>query len=253
MTDFVENSVSQLPARREAEVEIVPTLIESAGPAASFAWEEFVYGKLRNGFTRRNYAYAVKRFLASCEHASLELSTISPRDVGLYLDGLPYAPATKKLHLSAVRHFFDQLVVRHVVILNPAASVRSERLQVVEGKTPEITAKQARTLLQTIQTSSQIGLRDRAIIATLIYTAARVGAVARLRRGDFYDLGDQFCLRLTEKGTKFREIPVRHDLREFLLAYLDASSTRYSDKAAPLFRTAVRKAETSSWGTRIRT
>lgn len=158
-----------------------------------------------------------------------------------YLDGLDYAVATKKLHLSAIRHFFDTLVTRHVVILNAAASVRGERLQVVEGKTPEITVRQARILMQSIDISTVVGLRDRAIMGILIYTAARVGAVANLRREDFYDLGDQYCLRFAEKGGKSREIPVRHDLKAYILDYLVAGALATTEKSSPLFRTTIRK------------
>jgi site-specific recombinase XerD len=159
------------------------------------------------------------------------------------MDDLTYAPATKKLHLSALRHFFDELVLRHVIVLNPAAAVRSQRLQVVEGKTPEITVKQCRRLLDGIDTSSVIGLRDRAVIAVLIYTAARVGAVAKLRRRDFFDVGDQFCLRLIEKGTKLREIPVRHDLRGFLLHYIESGDLEHADGNSSLFRTTIRRSK----------
>ena len=218
-----------------------PALVTDAGPAASFAWEEFIYGKIRNQHTRTAYERAIRHFLKHCEKLGKDLAHISPRDVGAYLDGLDYAPATKKLHLSALRHFFDSLVTRHVVVLNPAASVRSERLQVVEGKTPEISVEQARRLMRSIDITHVVGLRDRAIIAILIYTAARVGAIAKLRRGHFYNTGDQYCLRFHEKGGKSREIPVRHDLQQFLSDYLTAGGLEYSDKSAPLFRTTIRR------------
>ena len=78
-----------------------------------------------------------------CETRRIGLQHVSPRNVGQYMDELPIALPTKKQHLAALRHFFDQLVIRHAVILNPAASVRGERYQVVEGKTPEITVEQA--------------------------------------------------------------------------------------------------------------
>ena len=103
-------------------------------------------------------------------------------------------------------------MTRHAILLNPALSVRGERYQVVEGKTPEITVAQARKLLASIKTTTVVGLRDRAIIAILIYTAARAGAVAALRRGNFYHAGEQWMLHFEEKGGKSREIPVRHDL-----------------------------------------
>lgn len=219
----------------------LPSLLATAGPAAEFAWEEFIYAKIRNSNTREAYGRAVRQFLSHCERLERDITQVSPRDVGSYLDGLDYATSTKKLHLSGLRHFFDLLVTRHVIVLNPAASVRTERLAVMEGKTPEISVKQARKLLHSIDTSSIVGLRDRAIIGILIYTAARVGAVSSLRRRDFYDLGDQYCIRFSEKGGKSREIPVRHDLRAFILEYLQASGLEYAEKNSALFRTTVRK------------
>ena len=154
---------------------------------------------------------------------------------------IPQLLPTKKQHLAALRHFFDQLVTRHAVMLNPAASVRGERYQVVEGKTPEITVEQARRLLRSIDTGHVVGLRDRAIVGILVYTAARVGAVAKLRMRDYFDAGDQYCLRFTEKGGKSREIPVRHDLQQFLSSYLAAAGIASAAPDAPLFRTAVRR------------
>ncbi len=219
----------------------LPALVRSRGAAAQFAWEEFIYGRIRNPYTRERYARAVRQFLRHCEQLGRELHQISPADVGTYLDSLEYSAATKKLHLSGLRHFFDTLVTRHVIVLNPALSVRAERLQVIEGKTPEISVEQARRLLRSIDTSTAVGLRDRAIIGILIYTAARVGAVAKLRRGDFYDLGDQFCLRFAEKGGKSREIPMRHDLRNFVMEYIKAGAMEFSEKNAPLFRTTIRR------------
>ncbi|AMV35114.1 Tyrosine recombinase XerC [Pirellula sp. SH-Sr6A] len=219
----------------------LPVLLQQQGPAAQFAWEEFIFAKIRNPHTRLAYERAVKQFLKHCEQLGRELPQISPRDVASYLDQLNLATATKKLHLAGLRHFFDTLVTRHVVILNPAHSVRGDRLQVLEGKTPEITVQQTRQLLQSIDTSTVVGLRDRAILGILKYTIVRRGAVARLRRGDFYDVGDQYCLRFTEKGGKYREIPVRHDLRQFIAEYIAAAKIEYSEKNTPLFRSVIRR------------
>jgi len=75
---------------------------------------------------------------------------------------------TKKLRLAALRKFFDLLVIRYVVVLNPAASVRAKRDSAVEGKTPEIGSTRAREFLKSIDSSELVGLRDRAILAVLI-------------------------------------------------------------------------------------
>jgi site-specific recombinase XerD len=216
-----------------------PAIVTAAGSGAEFAWDEFFKGQLANAHTRKNYAHAVREFLDWCDHPDrkIPLVRITPGDVGDYLASLPVATPTKKLRLAALRKFFDVLVVRHVVILNPAASVRAERYAVVEGKTPEISAKQARKLLESVDTTTLVGLRDRAIIAVLIYTAARVGAVAKLTLKSLKHDGTQYALRFSEKGGKSREIPVRHDLEQFLHAYMEAAVIN----EGPLFRTAFRR------------
>jgi site-specific recombinase XerD len=237
-----------VPVRAEpaisAEAASVPALLASGGAAALFAWEEFFQGKHANRHTRKAYRLATERFLAWCEAKGYELLKIRPGQVGEYFHELRVSHATKKQHLAAIRGLFDQLVMRHVLILNPAHAVRLERHQVIEGKTPEIQVEQARTLLRSIDTSHVVGLRDRAIIAILIYTAARVGAVAKLLMKSFEHDGNQWTLRFEEKGGKSREIPVRHDLERFILEYRDAAGLRDAAKESPLFRTTIRKTKT---------
>lgn len=78
------------------------------------------------------------------------------KDLDQCLDGLrrrKLSVATHKQQLAALLHFFDDLVARHAIILNPALSVRSDRYEDVEGKTPEITAAGARKLLASVDTS----------------------------------------------------------------------------------------------------
>ena len=111
----------------------------------------------------------------------------------------------------------------------------------MEGKTPEITVDQARTLLASVDTGHVVGLRDKAILATLAYTACRAGAVAKLRLGDFQCDGTQYVMRFQEKGGKSREIPVRHDLEGFIRAYLDVAGIAAESKDRPLFRSTLRR------------
>jgi integrase/recombinase XerD len=98
--------------------------------------------------------------------------------------------------------------------------------------------------MNSIDVSHVVGLRDRAIIAILIYTAVRVGAVARLRLKDHRSDGTQFTFRFQEKGGKSREIPVRHDLEAYLRSYLEALGVEAGRGDEPIFRTAFLKTKT---------
>src|SRR4051794_26820423 len=163
-----------------------PALITAAGKVAAYAYAEFFGAEIESPHTLRAYRAAVDRFLRWCEQRGIGLTNVSPVVVGEYIrKQLVGSKPTKKLHLSALRHFFDQLVLRHVIVLNPAASVRAPKYSVVEGKTPALSVEQARQVLAAIDTNHVVGLRDRAIIAILIYTAARVGAVSKLRLQDY--------------------------------------------------------------------
>ena len=196
----------------------------------------------------------MRRFLAWVEGEGVELASISPGLVGQYLVALGGSPSKRNQHLAALRGFFDRLVQRHVVMLNPAASVSGVKEQVIEGKTPEITLDQTRKLLASIKVLRTVknkqgevveeaplvvGLRDRAILSTMRFTACRAGAVAKLRLGDFQHDGEQYVLRFQEKGGKSREIPVRLELQRDILAYLQAAGIEEDGKDKPLFRSAV--------------
>ncbi|MGO9917336.1 MAG: tyrosine-type recombinase/integrase [Isosphaeraceae bacterium] len=228
----------------------LPELVERAGGAARFAWDEFFYAEHHNPHTQKAYQRAVRRFLGWAEGQGIELKAITPGMVGQYLVGLGGSAAKRNQHLAALRGFFDRLVNRHVCVLNPASSVKGVKEQEIEGKTPGIGVEPARTLMKSIKLTykvkakgrepqevvSVIGLRDRAILATLAYTACRGGAVAKLRLGDFRSDGTQYVLRFQEKGGKSREIPVRHDLEGFILAYVDGAGITDDAKDMPLFR-----------------
>jgi site-specific recombinase XerD len=68
-----------------------------------------------------------------------------------------------------------------------------------------------------------VGLRDQAILVVLVYTAARVGAVAKLTLKSLKHDGTQYSLCFSEKGGKSREIPMRHDIEQLLREYIKAA------------------------------
>lgn len=214
-------------------------------PNAAFAADEFFKASIGNEHTRRAYGRIVGRFLTWCGDRKLELRNITPGLAGEYVGQLEGSAPTKNQALAALRHFFDALVQRHAVALNPFASVRGVKYSAHEGKTAELGIEQARKLFQSIDAGNVVGLRDRAVLGVLAYTGARVGAVAKLRLADYRNLGEGRVLRFREKGGKEREIPVRHDLAAWLNEYIQAAGIEEDSKSrAPLFRAAYYKSKT---------
>jgi site-specific recombinase XerC len=150
-----------------------------------------------------------------------------------------FAKPTIKQHLAAIRMLFDWLVVGQIMDVNPAHAVRGPKHVVIKGRTPVLNREEARTLLSSIDTSTLTGLRDRALIAVMIYTFARVGAVLQMNVEDYFSQGRRGWVRLHEKGGKEHEAPCVPKLEAYLDAYIAAAGIG-NDKDGPLFRTTGR-------------
>ena len=222
-------------------VEGLPAIVQRAGPAAAERVVEFFTAQIRNPHTRAAYGTAVTRFFTWCDARGLELNQISPIAVATYIEWLQDTASapTVKQHLAALRHLFDFLVVGQVVPANPAASVRGPTHVVRTGKTPVLQPAEARLLLDSIDTSTLPGLRDRALLAVMVYSFARVSAVVRMDVEDYYQQGKRWWLRLHEKGGKHHALPVHHKAEAYLDAYLDAGGIA-NDTGTPLWRTRTR-------------
>ena len=214
-------------------------LVAATGDSASVHFLEFFLAQIRNPHTRRAYARAVGDFLAWCEDKGMvSLTVIQPLHVAAWIElqGREVSAPTVKQQLAALRHLFDWLVVGQVVPANPAASVRGPRHVVRVGKTLVLDPAEARLLLDGIDTSSPAGLRDRALISTMIYTFARIGATVGMKVEDAFTQNRRLWVRLHEKGGKEHAMPCHHNLEEALVAYVEGAGLA-GDPKQPLFPT----------------
>jgi site-specific recombinase XerD len=220
----------------------VPTLVVAAGERAGIRFLEFFASAIRNPHTRRAYARAAGDFLAWCAGAGVSsITAVQPLHVAAWIELQTQAlsaPSVKQ-HLAAIRHLFDWLVVGQIVPHNPAASVRGPSHTAKKGKTPVLDATEARQLLDSIDISTPAGLRDRALIALMVFSFARVGAALAMRVEDVYVQHRRLWVRLREKGGKQHEMPCHHTLEAYLHAYLEQTGLRDEPKS-PLFRTIAR-------------
>ena len=143
---------------------------------------------------------------------------------------------TAKLRLAALRHLFDWMVIGQIMPTNPAAAVRGPRHIVRRGKTPVLDPAEARQLIDAIDTSTVIGLRDRALIGLMVYSFARIGAAIGMRVEDVYTQNRRLWVRLHEKGGKQHAMPCHHNLESYLHEYIDGAGLARDPKAL-LFQT----------------
>jgi site-specific recombinase XerD len=110
--------------------------------------------------------------------------------------------------------------------------------RVKTGKTPVLSDEEMKQLLGGIDTSHVVGLRDRALIATMFYSFARISAVIGMSVEDYFTKGRRTWIRLHEKGGKYHEVPVHHTAEQYLDEYLNVADIT-QEKKSPLFRTTV--------------
>ena len=236
----------------------VPTMVSAAGERAAFRFIEFFTANIRNPNTRASYGRAVREFCEWCEDHGLKLETLNPVIVAGYIEflGLPvekggrgYSKPSVKQHLAAIRMLFDYLVTGGILPMNPASSVRGPKYSIKRGKTPVLTAEEARTLLDSIMPRDKNGdpveprlvdLRDRALIAVMVFSFARISAAVSMRVEDYVQAGKRWKFRFMEKGGKYNEVFAHHSAEEYLDAYIEAAGI-WNDKKSPLFRTLDRK------------
>jgi site-specific recombinase XerD len=230
----------------------VPAIIADAGDKASEHFLEFFAATIRNKNTRAAYMQAVAQFCRWCQQHQLRLATIRPLHMSAYIEGMNMSAPSVKQHLAALRGLFNWLVVKQVVPENPALFVKGPRFSRQIGITPILEAEQMRMLLDSIPLVREVkiakkhgggqreladvkGLRDRAVIAIMAYTFARVSAVAGLKRGDYRLEGKRARLRMLEKGGKEKLVWLHHEAEQYLDAYLAA--VQIDEGLAALFPT----------------
>lgn len=218
-----ENSLS--PAQFDALTEVPPEL----------EW----LANLTNRKTRRAYKIDVEEFIAFAGLRSpMEMRSITRAHViawrkDLEQRGLAHSSIRRKL--SALSALFDYLCERNAVTGNPVDGVKRPAANNNEGSTPALGDAQARKLLEAPPADTLKGIRDRAILATLLYHGIRREELCRLRVRDLQSRQGVMHIRVRGKRDKVRYVPLHAMAQRLIEEYLTVA--RHGDDAAgPLFR-----------------
>lgn len=105
----------------------------------------------------------------------------------------------------------------------------------MEGTTPALSNEQARALLKSLPENILKGIRDRAILSTLVFHGIRREELCMLTVRDFERREGMMHFRIESKGDKVRYVPVALHTQPLMHEYL-LSAAHGEDLAGPLFR-----------------
>lgn len=216
---------------------VMHPIVLAGGGKAGERFIEFFTATIRNTHTRASYAHAVSVFFEWVSVLGVtDLRAISPVMIAAHIEqlGTHLAVPTVKRHLAALRSLFDWMTAGGHMAHNPASSVRGPKHVVSKGTTPVLTAEETRHLLDSIPQRG-IGLRDRALISTMVYTFARVSAAVGMQLSDYYQQGRRRWVRLHEKGGRLHQVPAHSRLELAIDEYLEWLGPAISP-STPLFQ-----------------
>ena len=197
------------------------------------------YGRFQRNLsphTIRNYASDLQQFVSFLTHTpegdprpEPELDQIDNLTIREFL-GTLYQRKNKKSSiarkLASVRSFMKFLSVQEAIGTNPARTVVSPKQEI---RLPDyMTIETVVSLVESPDTGTDSGKRDRAILELLYAAGIRVGELVGLNLGD---LGlDEGLVRVVGKGSKERIVPFGGRAKEALEAYLPVRGKRIRAK-----------------------
>jgi site-specific recombinase XerD len=201
-------------------------------------------GNITNKKTQRAYKIDVAEFMRfSGLGEPTSLRTVTRSHViawRKHLESRALSHASIRRKLSALSSLFDYLCERNAVAGNPVDGVKRPMANNNEGSTPALGDAQARRLLEAPALDTLKGVRDRAILATLLYHGIRREELCLLRVKDMQSRQGVMHFRIKGKGDKIRFVPVHPMAQRLIEEYLAAGKHGGGlDVAAlegPLFR-----------------
>ncbi|MFC3193212.1 tyrosine-type recombinase/integrase [Marinicella sediminis] len=172
--------------------------------------------------------------------AFLKASGVDKKTIGVFkrrFDKGLSAPTIKQ-HLSALKMLFDFMVERQCMAFNPAAGVKPPRHVYRTGKTPKLTQEQTRQFFDSIDGTRLIDYRDRALVAVMMFSFARISAAVGMRICDFHVNGHEAEFRLIDKGGIEKSIPAHHLAARYVSEYIHQAGFD-PESTDPLFRSFI--------------
>jgi integrase/recombinase XerD len=204
------------------------------------AWEAYLAEQVDEGAlaatTVTAYRKGVEKFLDWCaERTVVRVTDDTVRDWKRALRDARYRPATINTWFAGLRALFTWAVGAGRLAHDPTAAVRAERRSSSAGhKRQALTSNEVRRLLVQPDLQKPAGVRDRALLAVMLYTGMRQIELHRANLSDLQTRGGRLVLNVHGKGRQEADEVVVLAGRTAQNALYDWLALR-GDKPGPLF------------------
>lgn len=178
------------------------------------------YLKIERGLspnTVAGYCSDMEHFL---EESGLNAADVSSADIVGYIADKAgtLSKRSQARLLSAMRSFFDWMILEGDLKENPCDRVESPKI----GRyLPEVlSVEEVEAIMDSVDTSTAMGLRDRAVLETLYGCGLRVSEAVNLKLSEVFI--DEGFVRVVGKGDKQRMVPLGEMAAEAIEAWIEA-------------------------------
>ena len=195
---------------------------DNSGSKRNLVHEYLTYCRVEKGLAANSiesYGTDLKRLKDWAERNALDLLTLTRQDLREWLidlGGEKLSENSKRRLISAVRGFYKFLMFDGHVTKNPAEDLVAPQKGVYLPRF--LNQTEIEMLLRAPDTSTETGLRDRAILELMYASGLRVSEAVNLKINNVdMDFG---IVTTTGKGNKTRRVPVGASAVEWLKSYL---------------------------------
>jgi len=186
--------------------------------------------------TRRAYRTDLQKFFSEEQDVDArDVQAVQVEDVRAFVRAmrdLDLSAGTQRRRLAALRSFFDWAMTENVHDRNPARHPDVQPMPAESGSssTRVLTKREVRDVLDAAGASDRTGLRDQALLLTIIYAALRRREIAGLTVEDIRPLGRHWILDLNDAESEYVRLP------EKVVNLIEEVKDHYGISSGPLWR-----------------
>ncbi|MEG0772337.1 tyrosine-type recombinase/integrase [Clostridium sp.] len=146
--------------------------------------------------------------------------------------GLSSATINRKISsLSALYKWIMKYVDNNsgfqIIKFNPFSNLKEEKPTINNEETAFLTEEECKVLLNSIDTSTILGLRNKALLSLALTTALRKSEIINIKLKDIVKYGDYDVIKVTRKGNKLDMVKLQPKVKELIYAYVIESGRSF--------------------------